>query len=110
MNVKLCCVSKNVITLFCYNFDIHESILIIFARIAKQSKQSKDTFLFQPHLTSASALPGKTQKHKIASFHSNALLLHWQTSVSCWLNLFVRVTRNYTYAAVRLPKSCSQWN
>ena len=29
-------------------------------------------FIFPPHLTSASALPGETGNHEIASFHLNA--------------------------------------
>jgi len=29
-------------------------------------------FIFPPHITSASALPGETGNHEIASFHLNA--------------------------------------
>jgi len=36
----------------------------------------------------------KHRNTKIASFHSNAILLHCQTSTSNWFNLFSLVTRN----------------
>jgi len=49
-------------------------------------------FIFPSNLTSASALPGEMQKHKIASDHANAVLLHCQTSTSHWFNLFSLVT------------------
>ena len=48
----------------------------------------KRCFIFSPHLTSASVLPAKMQKH----LHSLAVLLHCQISTSHWLNLFSLVT------------------
>jgi len=64
-------------------------------------------FIFLPHLTNASALPGKTRKHKIASFQSNAVLQAivesrcskideydnsriWSGKVRCSLNMKLR--------------------
>ena len=55
-------------TLSCYNFDVREPIFIIFNRIASQKVNDQKYFVFPPHLTSASAVPGETQKHNIASF------------------------------------------
>ena len=36
-------------------------------------------FIFPPHLTSASALPGETGNPEIASFHLNAACFHQKT-------------------------------
>ena len=72
-----------------YNANIHESILIIcFAKLLLRKWAIKRCFIFSPHLTIVSALPGKMKKTKIASFYSNAVLLHCHTSTSRWLNLF----------------------
>jgi len=57
------------------------------AKILLRKRAIKRYFVFSPHLNSASALPGKI-KTKIVSSHSNAVLLHCQTSTSRWLNLF----------------------
>jgi len=53
-------VSKNVPPVACYNIDTHEQILIFFGRNVT---------------TCGSALPGKTGKHEIHIFHSNAVLV-----------------------------------
>ena len=50
-----------------------------------------------------------SETQKIASFHSNAVLLHCQASTSRWLNLFSRVTCN-SCSCVWLPKSRSRWS
>jgi len=66
---------KNVTTLSRYNSDIHESILVLFRTnvTEKVCKQQYVAYLiFPPQQTSASALIREMQKHKIASFHSNA--------------------------------------
>ena len=57
-NIQLHTVShKNVITLSCYNFDIHESMLIIFGRNATEKVSNQKMLCFPPHLTNDSALP-----------------------------------------------------
>jgi len=97
-----------------YNFDIRESILIVLDKIASQkvSNQKILSFPTSPSFTGAFALPGETQKHKIASFHSNAVTaLSDFISTSRWLNLFsLVILATHTYAPVCLPKSRSQWN
>jgi len=92
-------------TLSCYNFDVREPIFIIFDRIATQKVNDQKYFVFPPHLASASAVPGKTQKHKIASF--TQMLLY---CASCWLNLFSLVTCNSYFSAVWFPKTRSGRN
>jgi len=66
---------KNVTTLYCHSFDIHESILVIFGRTATflENKQLK-MFCFPP--PTASALPGEMLKHKNRIF---SLMLCCQT-------------------------------
>jgi len=61
---------KNVTALPRYNSDIHEFILIILVQMLLRSRQSKGRpyFIFRPHLTSAAALPGKTNKDKNNTF------------------------------------------
>ena len=66
------CVPKNVPPLSCYNFYIHGSIATIFwQKCCRESSQLKH-FIFPPHLTNASALPGETGNLEIASFHLNS--------------------------------------
>ena len=60
---------KNVPHLTCYNLYTHGSIVIIFGT---RKLAIKMYFIFPPHLTSASALPGETRNPEIASFHLNA--------------------------------------
>ena len=43
-------------------------------------------------------------------FNSNAVLILWQTLTSCCLNLFSLIIVTHTHAAVRRPKSHSQWS
>jgi len=64
-------------------------------------------FIFPPHPTSASALPGKTGKHVNCIFHPNAVLVHCLNSTSCLISSFIWLT-THTHAAVWPPKSCSQ--
>jgi len=71
---------------------MHESILIIFGTNITEKVGNEQVLYFLPHITNASALPGQMQNTKIATFHSNAVPLHYQTSTSCWLNLFSLVT------------------
>jgi len=61
------------ISLLCLaiTLDIHESILVIFGRNITEEVSNKRCFIFPPHLTSASALPGQTENPEIASFHFN---------------------------------------
>jgi len=57
-------VSKNDTALACYNFDLHQPILIVFGtNVVKKVKRSSGTLFFSPHLTSASALPDKSWKY-----------------------------------------------
>jgi len=59
--VVIHCDPKNVTTLACYNFDVHQPILIIFgANVAK--------VLFLSDLTSVSALPGERESRKLRVF------------------------------------------
>jgi len=55
-----------------YNSGIHESILIIFGKNVTEEVDNKRYFIFPPHRTSASALPGKTGNPEIVFFHLNA--------------------------------------
>jgi len=81
-------VTKNVTTLSRYNSDIHELILIIFGTNVPEKVGNQRCFIFPPHLTSASVLPGEMKKDKNSSLLLSAVLLHCQTSASSWLNLF----------------------
>ena len=56
----------------CYNFCIHSSIVTIFGTNVAEKVAIKMHFIFPPHLTSASALPGETENPEIASFYLNA--------------------------------------
>jgi len=68
IQVILHCGSKKFTRVACYNFDIHEPILIIFGRCVTE-KVRNDALFFPSHLTSASALPGETGNRETASFH-----------------------------------------
>ena len=63
----------------CYNSDVHESIL---SRESKRGLLSHLTLLLLLHCLA------KCRNTKMTSFHSNAVILHCQTSTSRWLNLF----------------------
>jgi len=62
---------ENVTSFNCYNFNVHEPILIISGRHVTE-KVNKRCFIFPPHPTSASALPGETVNPEIVSFQLNA--------------------------------------
>jgi len=64
-------VSQNDSALACYNFDMHQPILIIFGRNVEKKVSSQIYFIFPPHITIASALPGE-KKPEIDSFHLDA--------------------------------------
>jgi len=66
---------------------IFKSMWAIFCKIVTQYVLNQKILCFPP-LTNASALPGETQKHKVASVYLNTVLLHCQTSTSRWINLF----------------------
>jgi len=52
-----------------YNLYTHGSIVTIFGTsVAEKVSNQKRYFIFPPHLTSASALPGETGNPEIASF------------------------------------------
>ena len=51
--------------LACYNYDVYQPLLIIFGRNDANKESSQ---IMPPHLTSASALPGKTESRKICDF------------------------------------------
>ena len=66
---------KNVPPLTSYNLYIRGSIETIFGiNVAEEvgNRNVDPYFIFQPHLTSASALPAETENPEIASFHLNA--------------------------------------
>jgi len=60
------CVSKKrpTFTTCCY-FYIHSSIVTILAQMLPRNQAIKMYFIFPPHLTSASALPGKQETQKL---------------------------------------------
>ena len=55
----------------CYNFDIHESIVIIFGIVTEKVNIEKILY-FSPHLSSGSALSGETGNREIAPFDLSA--------------------------------------
>jgi len=66
------CVSKNVPPLqlaiiFTYTVRLQQFL----AQMLPRKQAIKMYFIFPPHLTSASALPGETRNPEIASFHLN---------------------------------------
>jgi len=67
------CVSKNDTALACYNSDLHKPILIIFGRNFAKKVRSQMILYFLPHLTNASALPSKRQKHANRIFFTQML-------------------------------------
>jgi len=71
-----------------------ESILTIFGKMFLRKYAIKWYFIFPPHLTSASALPGEMNRDKNSILSLNAVLLHCHTSTSRWLNLVSLVTCN----------------
>ena len=69
---KLHCLSKNVpplqlAVIFTYTVLLRQFL----AQMLPRKQAIKMYFIFPPHLTSASALPGETGNPKIASFHLN---------------------------------------
>jgi len=46
------------------------------AHMLPRKYEMKMYFIFPPHLTSASALPGKTENPEVASFHLNVALFY----------------------------------
>jgi len=73
MSSYIQCVSKKrPIFTTCYNFYIHSSIATIFGINVAEKVGNQMYFIFTPHLTSASALPGETGNPEIVFFHLNA--------------------------------------
>ena len=71
-------VSQNVTILACYNFNVHQPILIIFGRnVAKKVNIQ----MIPPRLTSAIALPGKIRKHENRIFSLKCCLRNIASSV-----------------------------
>jgi len=56
-----------------YNFEVNRPISIICSRNIGESMLSNDSLFSPPHLTSVSALPGKTWISKIVSFYLNTV-------------------------------------
>ena len=81
MECTLCLKKRPTFTTCCY-FYIHISIGTILAEMLPRKQAIKMYFIFPPHLTSASVLPGETGNPEIASFHLN---------VACF---FTNKTRN----------------
>jgi len=71
--VDIYTVSKNVPPLVYYNFDIRERILIFLAEMLPIKQAIKRRFTMPPQITCASALPGKTGKHKKSHFFTQML-------------------------------------
>ena len=67
------CVSKNVPPLqLAIIFTCTVRLRQFLAQMLRKKYAIKVYFIFPPHLTSASALPGETRNSEIASFHLNA--------------------------------------
>jgi len=67
---------KNVLHLTCYNFDMHDTITIIFGR--RVIKKVRRCFVFPSHLSSASALPcerGNPEHSALVHFACNTVQL-----------------------------------
>jgi len=99
---------KNYTVLACYNFDVHQPILIIFVRNATENKQSNYYILFPLHLTNASALPGRTQKHENCIFSLKCCVTAFTEFNQSLLYFFSFFICNSYSHCCRLPKSCNQ--
>ena len=55
-NMNVHCVSKDVISLSCYNIDVHEPILIIVGKTVAEKVGNQRMLYFPPHLTSSFVL------------------------------------------------------
>jgi len=74
--INICIIKYNLITLClknlppltCYCVYIHGSITIIFGTNVTEKVGNQKFFIFPPHLSSSSALPGETGNPEIASF------------------------------------------
>jgi len=85
--------------------------MIIFGRVASQNKAIKRYLVFPPHQSSASTLPGERQKHKNCIFSlKSCIKCIAKLQPVAGLIYSVLLLATCTYAAVLLPKSCSQWN
>jgi len=76
VGVYLHCVSKNDTALACCNFDLHQTILILFGRNVGTVFFISPNYCFctkQDWRSSASALPGKTRKHENRIFFTQML-------------------------------------
>jgi len=62
------------------------------------SVPQKNAWFFSLHLTGPSPSPRKVNEYNNSIFQSNGVLLHCQSSTSCWLNLFNLV--------ISIPSSC----
>ena len=70
---------KNVPPLICYNFYVHGLIATIFGKnVVEKVGNQKPYFIFPPHMTNASAVPGETGNPKMASFHLKAACFFYQ--------------------------------
>ena len=108
VGVYLHCVSKNDTALACCNFDLHQTILILFGRNVGTVFFISPNYCFctkQDWRSSASALPGKTRKHENRIFfHSDVVLLLFQSSTSRCLISSVLLTWNSYSCWYRVPK------
>jgi len=59
---------KIVPPLTCCNLYIHGSIAAIFGKNVAENVSNQKYFIFPPHLTNASALPGETETRKLCLF------------------------------------------
>jgi len=60
----------------CYNFDIHEPIVIIFGIVTEKVSNERMLY-FSPHLTIGSAPLGETGNREIAPFDLNAACMQF---------------------------------
>jgi len=76
---------KNVPPATCHNLHIYDPIMIIFGRDVTDKVSNQRTCYYatsKAQITCASALHGRTGKHKNCIFQTNAVLVHCQNSTS----------------------------
>jgi len=82
---------------FAITFTYANAFWYFFGRSVTHKVSNQRHFTIPPQVTCASALPGKTEKHKNRIFHSNAVSVHCQNSVSRSLISSVFLT-HYSYS------------
>jgi len=76
---------KNVTILSCYNFDTHESIVIIFGKNIPEKVSNKIYFTFPPHLTTVVLYYCTARLSPVAGLIYSVLLLITDAHDDVWL-------------------------